>query len=256
MLEARPARACSPPSTVSLGVPGLERAEARPRDEGHDVLRAPGPRASGSRPARRSPWRRARRRRRGRSACGSAGSPRASTPSSSIAPSSRSASSPGSTISARSRAVAADQEAVLLHRPDGEHADVHQLALRACLRLAAAVDEQVGVVAERDVEERARTRRARAPAAIVLVEQQRDEHARTTTPRDRARAERAAARSAARRSGPRGAGAPRSRTLACARRRSGLRPVRPRDLDDAGGVAAVLGAPALPSSGPWLRLDA
>ena len=49
-------------------------------------------------------------------------------------------------------------EAVLLDRPDGEAADVHQ-PLGRLLALAAPVDHQVDVVAERDVEEERQQRR-------------------------------------------------------------------------------------------------
>ena len=53
---------------------------------------------------------------------------RVSIPSAGSASSSRSASSPGSTITALRGLRAADDEAVLLHRSDGEHADVERAA--------------------------------------------------------------------------------------------------------------------------------
>ena len=90
----------------------------------------------------------------------------------------RSSSSPGSTISPRSAAVAAQDEAVLGHLADGEHAHVHRrrgyrrngrqppcfFAARCGLELAqpAAVHEAVDVVADRHVH---RQHHRREPAA-------------------------------------------------------------------------------------------
>ena len=215
-----------------VGVVGLERAEARPRDVAHDVGEHAASRAPGSRPARRSRWR------------AGATAPTwskcvwvsriASTVDAELVdraeqlrpPRRRGRRSPrGRVLSRRS------DEAVLLHRPDGEHADVHCQRLRrrsAFLRLAAAVEEQVGVVAQRDVDEQQEAAEPERRAGLLLEEQ--DQRAATKmTDGDQRAVERRCATSAACRAGRRARSASSRLPRSCARPSVGLRPVRPRD---------------------------